>query len=108
MPQRTANVAVGSLADIPQRPPNVRFPESGHWLRRRYHLNQQFKRTLCERVHVAEPLGIAGAQRDRTLRGTRNRDAGVAGRIAVTVAGRSGGAGFAKPPDRAVALAHAP
>ena len=44
----------------------------------------------------------------RSATGPTNRNAGMAGRVAVAVAGRSGGAGFAKAPGRAVPFAHAP
>ena len=40
--------------------------------------------------------------------GPDDRDAGVAGRVAVAVAGRPGRAGLAEAPGRAVPLAHAP
>ena len=34
--------------------------------------------------------------------------AGMAGRVAVTITGRTGGAGFTQAPGRAVPLAHSP
>ena len=57
----------------------------------------------------AAPVGAAGFQRDRAFdRRSDDRDAGVAGRVAIAIAGRTGRAGLAEAPDRAVPLAHAP
>ena len=80
-------------------------------LRRRNDFYEQFKRAFGERIHIRQPFRAAGAQRDRALgktglSSTRNRDAGVAGRIAVAVAARPRGAGFAKTPDCTVPFAH--
>src|SRR4029077_10061490 len=76
-------------------------------LRRRNDFNKKFERALGEGIHICKPLGAAGSQRNRALGRADNRDAAMTGRIAVAVAGRSGGAGFAKTPNRAVSLAHA-
>jgi hypothetical protein len=50
-------------------------------------------------MHVGEPLGVAGLKRNSPLDGASNRKTGVAGRITVAIANRSGRAGFTQTPS---------
>ena len=74
----------------------------------RQRLVEQFQRALGESFHVLAPVGAAGFQRDRPLDRPADRDAAMARRIAVAVAGRPGRAGFAETPGRAVLFPDAP
>src|SRR5262249_60743241 len=51
-------------------------------------------------AHVVDPVRLAGLDRDRPLDPADDRDAGMAGRMAVAAAGRAGGAGLAARPGR--------
>lgn len=67
-------------------------------LARGYRLSQQFQRAPRECLHACETIGPARAQPDRPFHRSHNADAGMARRVAVAIAGRSGGAGFAARP----------
>src|SRR3954452_8578079 len=68
-------------------------------------LGEQLERLRREGRHVGAPVGAAGPQGEGALRRPGDRDAGVAGRIAVAVARRPGGAGFGEPPGGVQPLA---
>ena len=67
---------------------------------------QLFQRAFGEGLHVGGTVGAAGLERDHARRGAGDGDAGVAGGIAVAVAGGAGGARLGQAPGRAVPLAH--
>src|SRR5712671_2991027 len=50
-------------------------------------LQQQIKRRSRKHMHVGEPVGAAGFEGDRGLIETCDRDAGMAGGVAIAVAG---------------------
>src|SRR5262249_56945436 len=64
-----------------------------------------FERAPGEGAHIRGAIAAAGPQRDDPLQGASNGDAGGAGRVAVAVAGWSGGTGLRETPGRAVPLA---
>ncbi len=61
-----------------------------------------------ESIHIRQPVCTAGAQRNRARCRAGHGQAGVPGRIAVAIAGRTSGAGFAEAPGGTMALAHKP
>src|SRR5215831_17518352 len=64
------------------------------------------KRAQGEGAHVVSPISIAGPQRENPLHGAGDGNAGVTCRVAVAVAGRSGGARLSQTPGRTMPLAH--
>src|SRR3546814_2529719 len=66
--------------------------------RRVHAFRQQFQHRLGERPHVPLAVVVTGLQRDHMFDRSADRDAGVAGGVAVAVACRPRRAGFADAP----------
>src|SRR5579883_3671083 len=71
-------------------------------------LDQQFERRRREAQHIRLPVRAAGLERDRALDGSHDREAAMAGRIAVAIAARARCARFRKPPARRKSLDDGP
>jgi len=67
---------------------------------RRQGIGQQAEGGRREGLHVPHAIAAAGLERDRPLVHAGNRDAAVAGGIAVAIAGRARGAAFSHRPAR--------
>ena len=70
-------------------------------------MREQLQRSGGERAHVGDAVGAAGLDRDRALDRAGNRDTTVARRIAVAIAGGTGGADLSHAPGGRKALARA-
>src|SRR5207253_10359959 len=63
------------------------------------------ERSLREGPLFLFSVAVSGLERDRALDGTRHGDTRVPRRIAVAIAGRSGGTGLGEPPGGSQELA---
>src|SRR5262245_1365010 len=70
----------------------------------RKHVKQQVECSRGEGMHVAEAIAAAGCERDCALASSGNSDAAVAGRIAVSIAGRARRSALGHGPRRREAL----
>ena len=94
---------------ISQRPPQCSVMRSRSMDDRSAEaLRKEIQRGGGEGAHVGDAVGVAGLHGDRPLARPHERQAGMAGGIAVAIAGGAGGAGLAERPGRAEPLARCP
>src|SRR2546426_12086237 len=82
------------------RPPGSIMPRLSRQRRR-----QQLQRRPREDTHVERAVAVARLQRGRALHRSHHGQAGVAGGVAVAIAGGPAGAGLGQPPRGALQLA---
>src|SRR2546425_4900399 len=95
-----ATTSALSIRRSMMRPPGLIMPRRSRQRRR-----QQLQRRPREDTHVERAVAVARLQRGRALDRSHHGQAGVAGGVAVAIAGGPAGAGLGQPPGGAEQLA---